>query len=331
MLNSSSDIRASEFVSVLGPWMVSFVRDKRAGGFRYISAVPILKRLDRHWLAEGNGSASSRDVMERFVAHLPHERPRSQLDRYSVTRQFALYLNRMGVPAWVPQERMVIVHQDDFVPYIFTREQLASLFDAADRLPMASGYPHMPLILRLFYGCGLRLSEVIRLNVGDVDLLDGTLHIVDTKFGKSRRVPMAQSLTDRLRTHCLALRIKKPDAPLFPAKVRRESKRYAKKQIYLPFRGILAEAGIEHGGRGKGPHIHDLRHTFAVHRLESWYREGGDVNVLLPLLVAYMGHGHMTGTQYYLRLTPVLFPDLAKRMEEYAGRAFPAGGAHETN
>jgi len=326
MADFSSDTTVLEFTSVLGPWMESFVREKRACGFRYIHAVAVLKRLDRHWLAEGNGREPSREPMERFVAYRPDERPRNQLERYSVTRQFTLYLNRIGVSAWIPQERMVIVHQDDFVPYIFTREQLASMFAAADRLPMAMGYPHMPLILRLFYGCGLRLSEVIWLNVEDFDLLDGTLHIIDTKFGKSRRIPMAPSLADRLRTHSQTLHAKQPNAPLFPAEVRRESKRYTLNQIYLAYRKILAAAGIEHGGRGKGPRIHDLRHTFAVHRLESWYRQGADVNALLPLLVSYMGHGHMTGTQYYLRLTPELFPDLVQRMEEYAGSAIPGGG-----
>ena len=325
MPDTSNSTSAPQFISDLGPWMESFIREKQACGFRYTHAAAVLKRLDRHWFDDGNGTEPSRDSMERFVAHRPHERPRNQLERYSVTRQFTLYLNRVGVPAWIPQERMVIVRQGDFVPYIFARDQLISLFDAADRLPMAAGYPHMPLILRLFYGCGLRLSEVIWLNVGDVDLLEGTLHIIDTKFGKNRRIPVALSLVERLRAHCQSLRSKQPDDPLFPVKTRRTSKRYRKNQIYLPYRGILSAAGIDHGGRGKGPRIHDLRHTFAVHRLESWYRQGGDVNAMLPLLVAYMGHGHMTGTQYYLRLTPAVFPDLVQRMEEYAGSAIPRG------
>lgn len=229
----------------------------------------------------------------------------------------------MGVPAWIPQERLVIVRSGDFVPYIFTRNQLAALFDAADRSPMVMGYPHMPLILRLFYGCGLRLAEVIRLNVGDVDPREGTLHIIDTKFGKSRRIPMAPSLAERIRKHLDALRSKRPLAPLFPAKTRRDIKRPFRSQIYLAFREILSAAGVKHGGRGRGPRVHDLRHTFAVHRLESWYAREQDVNALLPLLVAYMGHSHITGTQYYLRLTPELLPDLVRRMDDYSGAAIP--------
>jgi integrase len=323
--------RPSEYASALGPWIRSFIQEKQDGGFRYPHASTFLKWLDRQLADEGGGAELGRESAERFVAHRPGERPRSQLARYSVTRQFALYLNRQGVSAWVPVERMVIVRQGDFVPYIFTRDQMASIFDAADRHPMLVGYPYMPLILRLFYGCGLRKSEVMGLDVQDFEAHDETLRIADTKFGKSRRVPIAPSLAERMRAHIRTLRTKRPDAPLFPAKTRRASRRHGSNQIYLAFRRILAAAGIGHGGRGKGPRLHDLRHTFAVHRMESWYRQGCDVNALLPLLVAYMGHGHLSRTQYYLRLTPVLFPDLAKRMEEYAGRAFPAGGAHETN
>ena len=325
MAESRANAQRLRYTSALGAWIQSFIQEKQDGGFRYPHASVFLKWLDRQLIDEGAGVELGRESVERFVAHRPGERPRSQFARYSILRQFALYLNRQGIPAWIPQERMVIVRQGDFVPYIFTRGQLALMFDAADRRPMLVGYPFMPLILRLFYGCGLRKSEVMRLDVQDVDLNDGTLHIADTKFGKSRRVPMAPSLAERMRAHCQALRVKRPDAPLFPAKTRRPSRRHGSNQIYLAFRKILALADIDHGGRGKGPRLHDLRHTFAVHRLESWYRQGCDVSALLPLLVAYMGHGHMTGTQYYLRLTPELFPDLARRMEEYAGAAIPRG------
>lgn len=316
-----------EYTSGLGGWIRSFIQEKRAAGFRYNHVPRLLRRLDRQLAGVGDGEELRRESIERFVAYRAGERPRTQLDRYSVARQFARYLVRHGVPAWIPQERMVIVRQDDFVPYIFTRAQIASLFAAADQFPMVMGYPHMPLIMRVFYGCGLRLSELIRLDIQDFDPLEETLHILHTKFGKSRRIPIAPSLAERIRMHCLGLKVKRPNAPLFPAKTIRASKRHALNQIYGAFRIILSAAGIVHGGRGKGPRIHDLRHTFAVHRLESWYAAGSDVDALLPLLVAYMGHGHMTGTQYYLRLTPELFPDLIRRMEEYAGSAIPGEGA----
>lgn len=90
------------------------------------------------------------------------------------------------------------------------------------------------------------------------------------------------------------------------------------------FRKLLYQSGISHGGRGKGPRVHDL-HTFAVHRLIQWYEEGADLNAKLPFLVAYLGHKDFTGTQKYLHLTAELFPNLIKRTNEQFGGIIPRG------
>ncbi|MEM9243169.1 MAG: tyrosine-type recombinase/integrase [Pseudomonadota bacterium] len=89
--------------------------------------------------------------------------------------------------------------------------------------------------------------------------------------------------------------------------------------IYFLFRKLLHQCNISHGGRGKGPRIHDLRHTFAVHRLIQWHKEGADLNAKLPLLVTYLGHQDFTGTQKYLHLTAELFPNLTARMNKQFG------------
>ena len=81
--------------------------------------------------------------------------------------------------------------------------------------------------------------------------------------------------------------------------------------------------GIPHGGRGRGPRLHDLRHTFAVHRLEEWVREGVDLDAKLPVLAAYMGHRSLTGTQRYLRITPEVFPDIVANLDKVVGHAIP--------
>jgi integrase len=93
--------------------------------------------------------------------------------------------------------------------------------------------------------------------------------------------------------------------------------------LYRIFRCLLRECGIAHGGRGRGPRLHDIRHSFAVHRLERWYREGIDLSAKLPVLAAYMGHKSIRETQLYLRLTPHLFPDVCARMEQHLGHVIP--------
>ena len=134
------------------------------------------------------------------------------------------------------------------------------------------------------------------------------------KFRKDRLVPVTASLTERLRRYAIAMNLGKPESVFFPNPL---GGVYSLKSVYSLFRRLLRQCGIPHGGRGQGPRLHDLRHTFAVHCLERWYRQGEDLNARLPLLVAYLGHQSLSGTQRYLRLTPAVFPDINARLESF--------------
>jgi len=98
---------------------------------------------------------------------------------------------------------------------------------------------------------------------------------------------------------------------------------YGCNAIYLVFRIILKRIGIKHGGHGYGPRLHDLRHTFAVHRLIGWYRERENLNAKLPLLATYLGHQGMNGTQRYLHLVPKLLPEVTETLENTVGHVIP--------
>ena len=93
----------------------------------------------------------------------------------------------------------------------------------------------------------------------------------------------------------------------------------------------MRECGIPHKGRGKGPRLHELRHSFAVHKLESWYKQGGDLNTKLPVLATYLGHKSLAGTQRYLQLTPEIFPDINKRLEQFVGNLISGDENNETD
>lgn len=88
---------------------------------------------------------------------------------------------------------------------------------------------------------------------------------------------------------------------------------------------MLHRCGIPHGGRGKGPRIHDLRHTFAVHAMLRWYREGADLDARLPVLATYLGHQSLLGTERYLHLTAELFPEVTARSDAAFGDVIPGG------
>ncbi|MFQ5732130.1 MAG: tyrosine-type recombinase/integrase [Planctomycetaceae bacterium] len=233
-----------------------------------------------------------------------------------ITRQFARYLCSHDVSAYVPESNLTPTVRLDYTPYIFTREQVRRFLEAADQLPFDPRAPErhlvMPEVFRLLYACGLRAGEVLRLRAADVDLDEGVLTIRESKFRKDRLVPLASSMTERLRRYATKMKLSKPDEVFFPNP---RNGIYEIQVVYRLFRRFLWEIGIPHGGRGQGPRLHDLRHTFAVHCLERWYRHGEDLNARLPLLVTYLGHRTLGGTQRYLRLTPAVFPDINARLE----------------
>jgi len=322
-----------EFSSPLGPQMREFIREKQASGYRYTGEIWLLRRLDRFLCEQrASGIELAKPVVDRWTARQPHESPTSQQIRVSLVRQFARFLHRRDITAHVPDERLAPRRKLDFVPHIFSRREVAKLIHAVDDLPSDFRAPlrHliMPEVFRLLYGCGMRVSEVLRLKVADVDLAEGILLVREGKFRKDRLVPLAPSLAERMRRYASGRGPRAPEDIFFPAPDRG---RYSLSVVYAVFRRLLWACGIPHGGRGKGPRVHDLRHTFAVHRLEAWYRSGEDLGAKLPVLAVYMGHQAPSGTQRYLRLTPEIFPDIIKRLDAATGDIIPSGPSHETD
>jgi integrase/recombinase XerD len=310
---------AEEFHSSLAAHIAAFLHEKRACGYRYAAETATLQRFDRFLCKSGcSDETLSRELVERWTARQPHERPRTHKAKLLVVRQLAMYLRRCGIQAYVPDSKLTPMARLDFAPYIFTREQVRRLLESVDNLPFDPRAPErhlvMPELFRVLYGCGLRAGEVLRLSVADVNVDQGVLTVRQGKFRKDRLVPMAPSLTERLRRYADAMNLRNPDAVFFPNPA---GGRYSLGRLYQFFRRILRKSGIPHGGRNQGPRLHDLRHTFAVHCLERWYQQGEDLNARLPLLVTYLGHESLRGTQRYLRLTPAVFPDVIARLESF--------------
>jgi integrase len=207
---------------------------------------------------------------------------------------------------------------------MLTDEELRKFFQAVDSLEPTARSPlrHliMPEVFRLLFGCGFRVREVLKLRVRDVDLQQGIITVRHGKFRKDRLVPPALSLVNRLRKYAAHFENRPPEAIFFPGPGARP---YSLRTIYGLFRQLLWQCGIPHAGRGKGPRIHDARHLFAVRALRRWYRDGEDLDAKLPLLATYLGHQHLSGTQYYLHLTAELFPEIAARADAAFGDVIP--------
>ncbi|MCY3598167.1 MAG: tyrosine-type recombinase/integrase [Rhodospirillales bacterium] len=210
-----------------------------------------------------------------------------------------------------------------FTPKIYSREELQRILDATEIL-QDRRYPlwqsTVRTLLLVLYGAGLRPGEGLRMRWCDVDLGERVLSINNTKFFMSRLVPIGAALADALSEYSSERR----DLPM-PAGVHSaffatsEGLPISLRQLESAFARLRKHADV-HGPPGscRKPRLHDARHTFAVHRLVAWYREGVDVQACLPLLSTYLGHVNLSGTQAYLPMTPDLLEEASQRFARYA-------------
>lgn len=317
------------WISVLGPVISDLIAQQRGLGYYYDKEARDFARFDRFCASVGHHNLSlPRELVEGWTAKQAHETETNRLYRISRMRVLGSYMQRCGYCAWVYPLRSTSQVSSRYVPHIFSHAQLAALFRAIDKCPAERNSPYrhlvLPILFRLLYGCGLRVGEALALKGGDVDLGAGTIHIRVAKLDKERRIPMHPTLTQRMQHYVNTLGIPPTlEAPLFPNPT---GESYCQSTVYSYFRQFLWAAHISHGGRGHGPRLHDLRHTFAVRCLRNWVMEGVDLTVALPYLSAYMGHSGFKSTQMYLRLTAELYPTVVEAVERYCAHVIPTGG-----
>ena len=196
-------------VTFTGPLATVFyglVAEKRGAGYRYDATAGDLLQLDRFCTAVGHYEVSlPRELVLRWTAKRLHETETTRQHRISLIRIVGEYMQRCGYPAYVYPRHADSRMPPRYTPYIFSRPELARLFTCIDATEPDRASPErhrvLPLLFRLLYGCGLRVSEALALQVGDVDLAVGTVHIRDAKFGKERIVPLHPSPARRFRAY----------------------------------------------------------------------------------------------------------------------------------
>ena len=248
--------------------------------------------------------------------------------RITAVRTFIRYLHAVGVPAYVPVIPKIV---DGYMPYIFCDEELDRIFNAADSviLPQRQQNPSIktefPMILRLLYGCGLRIGETLALQMKDADLEGGILTLLHAKNDKRRLVPMNPSLTEIVRRYCLAMGITGvPDAFLFPGKD--QTGQLSIRAVWNTFGAILKNLGIKKPNRKwheRGPCLHCFRHMFVFKSFAQAHKNGRSIDDSVPFLSTYLGHDSLKETEKYLKFSSELFPNALELFEGYAGRVFP--------
>lgn len=233
-------------------------------------------------------------------------------------------LDRSPVRALLPHERR------RRMPRIYSHDEVRRILDAAAALPDHQLLPYRGQTYRLFflllYALGLRRTEALNLRLNDIDFEQRSLTIRDGKFHKGRVLPFGPRLEDRLRQYVDGsplLHGAARDAFLFQTASHR-TPHLSSKTVDMTLKAILSELKIEARPETRAPGHHAFRHSFAVHRLERWHREGADIVVKLPLLSAFLGHVDLASTQVYLTMTPERLRLVGESFEGAFGA--PTGG-----
>lgn len=299
-----------------------FLAFKRAMGQGYRRGEFVLKALLRFLAVRyGDRAIPMEQALTLWTARGADRKAITIGNEFGVVRQLCLFRRRSDPRCFVPEPAMAPVRESVFVPYIFSREQVRDLIDAATRHEDRSIWGGLLRALTLVLYCtGMRLGEATRLRMLDVDLRRAVLTIQRSK-GRSRILPIRSDLVDELRQY-LGQREKVLASPgdacdpgvLF---VRRDGSALSVQVASNALRRLLRDQGLKPPRGRCGARPYELRHAFAVHRLTVWATEGVDIHQKLPWLSAYLGHLNILGTEVYLKATPELLQLASQRFAQH--------------
>ena len=308
-----------------------YLTHKRALGRAYAVEEHVLYNL-RDFLALAHVADIDQSHFENWCDLHNHLTANVRRARQRIVRNFCLYRHRAEPDCFVPHLNYFPKPQPHCIPVIVEPEQIGRMLMLASRLTPTPESPLRPAVMRmaivLLYTAGLRRGELLRLTIQDVDSQTGVLRICQSKFHKSRLIPLSPSALMELN-HYLCKRLQpsfdlRPTSPLLCNFKRGRLGPYTGTGLRDAIHAIFEEAGV-HGSDGRCPRVHDLRHSFALQALIRWYREGVDVQSRLPHLALYMGHVSIVSTAYYLRWVPSLAALASERFECRFGHLLQGG------
>jgi integrase/recombinase XerD len=265
--------------------------------------------------AEEVGSTHVRtEVALSWALRPANPESRWRADRLAMVRRFARYLHAVDPAHEVPPAGLIPGRRRRPAPFLYSGEQVVSLMQAARRLRSPIRAATVETVVGLLWSTGLRVAEVIRLDDADLDAQERALLVGASKGGRSRWVPVDDSVVAALLAY-MALRDQ-----VFPRRrcpslfVSTVSHRLDSTNLGIAFRSVLAMTDIETTVGGRSPRLADLRHSFAVTTLIRWHAERRDVRALLPVLSTYLGHVSPASTYWYLSASPELLAAAAGRL-----------------
>jgi integrase len=307
----------SGVMSALSAELDRYLAIRRALGFKLARAELLLAQFLRYLKTIGADTITTDNAFA--WASLPANRSPGWWGwRLSVVRTFARHLHAIDPVHEVPPVGLLPARSARAVPYLYSDADIAALMAAARELRSPLRAATFETLVGLLAVSGLRIGEALRLDRDDVDLDDGVLHVRQTKFGKSRDVPLHPSTVAALAgyaRHRDELCPRPRDPSFF---VSAAGTRVLYRNAHVAWLDVVRRAGLQARSASCRPRPHDLRHSFAVRTLLGWYRDGVDVGAHMPLLSTYLGHVNPADTYWYLSAAPELLALVAARLDAAA-------------
>jgi len=299
-----------------------YITLKQSLGFRFHTETRILKGFGKAMGKASLGQVSPAAVRAYLDGHGPVTP--YWMRKWGTLRGLYGFALARGLARRSPLPQSAPKVAVNFTPYIYSQPELRRLLQAVTPERTKGLSPlTMRTLLLLLYGAGLRLSEALKLEPADVNVAERLLHVRQSKFFKSRLVPIGPKLAKVLKDYATGRRAGDGSNPCFLRT--NKGAPVSRATAERIFRALCLAADVKRPeGTRYQPRLHDLRHSMATHCLVHWYRQGADVQALLVNLSVYLGHANLSGTQKYLTITPDLRAQAGARFARYA-----LGGSHE--
>jgi integrase len=305
-----------KFKSLLGSLICDFISQKQASGYPYQSSSRILRCFDVMAAEKFPGERLlTKEICGLWLKYKPGEHPNGLLRRITPVRQFGKYLRALGYNAYIIQGN-IPAKPVKYEARIYTVAELQAFFKAVDHCPASPFSPTrkyvIPVIFRLLYCCGLRSSEARLLMKEDVELATGKITIRESKGWKARIIYMSEELRELCYEYDSIIESVLPCRTVFfPNK---NGGCFNKGMLGCWFHEFWDKLPEAQKNTGNPARVHDFRHSYAVHRLNQWVRDGKDITSLYLYLSEYMGHCQYSDTDYYLSLVEAFYPEMEKRL-----------------
>lgn len=260
----------------------------------------------------------------KWVQKKDTEATTTHYSRVNAIKQFLMFLSRKDYDVYVTRD--VRFKPTEFQPHIYTEDEVRRYFHAVDTYESARNRKaavQYPVLFRLLYCCGTRINETLGIRKQDVDLENGIVKLSETKNDCERYIVLGddlQALVQQFAEKCFYL-LNDQDYVFTTS----NGGRLSGDVIYEVHRSFLHQARIPYHGGGKGPRIHDWRHTMAVYSFKQMMDAGMDMYVALPILSAYLGHKTIYATERYVRLTMSIYPYIEKKFRSKIEKVFEGG------